>query len=65
MAKVGDIAGPFEVIKVRTICVSYRKIGGGKVYNCTHSDWTEYTEMKRHERKRCNGRSSVADQRST
>lgn len=61
MAKVGDVAGMFEIVKVLIISVLYRPIGGGKVWQCRHSEWAEYTAMKRLERNRCNGRPSVAN----
>lgn len=65
MFAVGDFIGKFEIVSVRTNSVSYREIGGTKKWTSRTSQIHEWLELFGYYRKRCNGRPSVTDKRSS
>lgn len=57
----GDIIGDFEIVSVRALAVSYRRIGGTKKWHARISELHEWLELEGYYRPRCNGRSSVTN----
>lgn len=61
----GEVVGIFTVVWVGCYNIRYRHVHEKKIWQCAIWEWNEWMESKGYLGKRCNGRSSVTNQRSS